>query len=320
MKDVFKEISDIGIIPVLNLQDPSVSELLANALCDEDIPCGELTYRTEKDDEALRRILSGKPDMIIGVGHILTCDQIDKAAASGAKFVATAGINPKLINHCKEKGIPILPGVRTPSDIEVALELDINTVRLYPLEVTTGMSLLRMMSGSYPMMRFAPVLGRTDELLPEIATMSSVLAACGSWMINQDLLAKGDYAGIAALCRQSINTILGLSLAHVGIHCKNESEAETSSAAMCSLLHLPAASFESKVFSGTLVEFMKGPWVGEKGHIGILTNSIDRAVAYMQKKGFNFNFETMQKNAEGKTNVIYLNEEIAGFGIHLMQR
>ena len=105
MKELLERIGEIGIVPVVVLNDVKDAEPLAQALCDGGLPCAEVTFRTDAAEESIRRMTESFPDMLVGAGTVLTIDQVDRAVAAGAKFIVSPGLNPKIVKYCNEKGV-----------------------------------------------------------------------------------------------------------------------------------------------------------------------------------------------------------------------
>ena len=117
-----EEISKIGIVPVIALEDIANARPLAEALCKGGLPCAEVTFRTEVAEEAIRIMTNEFPNMLVGAGTVLTTEQVDKAADAGAKFIVSPGLNPKVVQYCINRNITIIPGTANPSDVEIAIE------------------------------------------------------------------------------------------------------------------------------------------------------------------------------------------------------
>ena len=123
MSDIIKELHDYGLIPVIKITDVNNAIPLAKALCDGGLSCAEITFRTACAKEAIAKITKELPHMLVGAGTILTPEQADEAIEAGSKFIVSPGLNPRVVKHCLERGVPVLPGVATPSEVEQALEL-----------------------------------------------------------------------------------------------------------------------------------------------------------------------------------------------------
>ena len=118
MNEVLKQIEEIGIVPVVVLDDAKDAEALAEALCEGGLPCAEVTFRTDAAEESIRIMSEKFPNMLVGAGTVLTTEQVDRAMAAGAKFIVSPGLNPKVVKYCVEKGILITPGCANPSNVE----------------------------------------------------------------------------------------------------------------------------------------------------------------------------------------------------------
>ncbi|MGN0688810.1 MAG: bifunctional 4-hydroxy-2-oxoglutarate aldolase/2-dehydro-3-deoxy-phosphogluconate aldolase, partial [Oscillospiraceae bacterium] len=134
MNSVIEEISKIGIVPVIALDNVSDAKPLAEALCKGGLPCAEVTFRTAAAEESIKIMSTEFPEMLVGAGTVLTTEQVDKAVGAGAKFIVSPGLNPKVVSYCVSKGIPVIPGCANPSDIEQAIELGLDVVKFFPAE------------------------------------------------------------------------------------------------------------------------------------------------------------------------------------------
>ena len=119
---VAEKINEMGIVPVVVLEDAMDAKPLAKALCEGGLPCAEVTFRTAAAKESIRIMLEEYPEMFVGAGTVLTTRQVDEAIEAGAKFIVSPGLNPKIVKYCVEKNIPITPGICTPSEAEQAIE------------------------------------------------------------------------------------------------------------------------------------------------------------------------------------------------------
>ena len=118
--DMIKQLSLAGLVPVIAVNDAQDAIPLCKALSDGGLPVAEITFRTSAAEEAIRLVHEQLPDVILGAGTVLTCEQVDRAIAAGATYIVSPGLNPDVVKHCIEKGIPVVPGCGNPSDIEVA--------------------------------------------------------------------------------------------------------------------------------------------------------------------------------------------------------
>ena len=317
MNELLKRISSYGIVPVIKINDVEKAVLLANALISGGLPLAEVTFRTEEAEESIKRIVKAYPDMLVGAGTVLSIEQVDKAVNAGAKFIVSPGFNPKVVSYCISKGITVIPGTSTPSDMEAALEMGLEVVKFFPAEQSGGVEYLKAVGGPYTTLKFIPTGGINAKNLNTYLSLKNVAACGGSWMVKSDLIDEGNFEEIKKLTKEAIQTMLGFSLGHVGINCVDLDEASGVAKQFSSIFGFDYKMGNSSIFAGEAVEVMKSPFLGQKGHIAINTNSVDRAVAYLSEMGISFNESTRKTAPDGRTKAIYLTEEIGGFAIHL---
>lgn len=147
--DMIKQLSLAGLVPVIAVNDAQDAIPLCKALSDGGLPVAEITFRTSAAEEAIRLVHEQLPDVILGAGTVLTCEQVDRAIAAGATYIVSPGLNPDVVKHCIEKGIPVVPGCGNPSDIEVALSLGLKTVKFFPAEALGGLKLIKAIAAPY---------------------------------------------------------------------------------------------------------------------------------------------------------------------------
>ncbi len=320
MDQIIEQISKIGIIPVIKIDDADKAIPLGKALITGGIPCAEVTFRTAQGEESIRRISAALPEILLGAGTVLTCDQVDRAMAAGAKFIVSPGFNPRVVAYCLKIGIPIIPGCSTPSDIEKALELGLDVVKFFPAEQSGGLDYIKAVAAPYPTVKFMPTGGINASNITHYLNYYKVLACGGSWMVTHDLLIAGNFDEITRQCQQALFAVMGFELVHVGINAENEQEALKAASLFEVMFGFNVKPGNSSVVAGSYVEVMKQPYLGQYGHIAIGTNSIGRAIAFLERKGFVFNQDSAKRDAKGKLTAIYLEEEIAGFAVHLVQK
>ena len=317
MNELIKKISNYGIVPVIKIDNIETAIPLADALISAGLPLSEVTFRTAQAEESIKRIVKTYPEMLVGAGTVLSVEQVDKAVNAGAKFIVSPGFNPKVVSYCISNKITIIPGASTPSDMEMALEMDLEVVKFFPAEQSGGVEYLKAVGGPYTTLKFIPTGGINAKNLNSYLSQKNVAACGGSWMVKSDLIDSGDFEKIKQLTKEAIQTMLGFSLGHVGINCVDLDEASSVANQFSNIFGLDYKMGNSSIFAGEAVEVMKSQFLGQKGHIAINTNSVDRAVAYLSEMGISFNESTRKTSPDGKTKAIYLTEEIGGFAIHL---
>ena len=207
MNDVLKKIGELGIVPVVVLDDAKDAAPLALALCEGGLPCAEVTFRTAAAAEAIKIMTEQFPDMLIGAGTVLTTQQVDAAVAAGAKFIVSPGLNPRTVAYCVEKGIPITPGCSTPSDIEQALEQGLDVVKFFPAEAAGGLKMIKAVAAPYVNVQFMPTGGINPSNVREYLAYDRILACGGSWMVPKDLVKNGEFDKIKELTREAVQIV-----------------------------------------------------------------------------------------------------------------
>ena len=319
MNDILKKIGDYGIVPVVKIDDAKDAVALAKALLEGGLPVAEITFRTAAAEEAIRNISREVPGVLVGAGTILTIEQAQRAIDAGASFIVSPGFNPPVVEFCVNKGIPITPGCSNPTDIEMALGYGLEVVKFFPAEAFGGLATLKAISAPYSMIKFIPTGGIDAKNLNDYLAFNKILACGGSWMVKDELIKKGDFAEITRLAREAVNLMLGFDMAHIGI---NSSDAGTSmdiSKKFSNIFSLPLKEGNSSNFAGTGIEVNKSMGLGKNGHIAIKTNSIPRAVAYLERNGVEVDMNTAKGPVGGPMVAVYLKEEIGGFAVHLLQ-
>ena len=204
MLEVLKKIQEIGIVPVVVLDDAKDAAPLAKALIDGGLPCAEVTFRTEAAEECIRIMAEQFPEMLVGAGTVLTTDQVDRAVAAGAKFIVSPGLNPRIVKYCVEKGILITPGCANPSDVEQAIENGLEVVKFFPAEQAGGLPMIKAMAAPYTNMMFMPTGGISPSNVRDYLRVKKIIACGGSWMVKGDLVKSGDYAKITELSKEAV--------------------------------------------------------------------------------------------------------------------
>ena len=207
MNEVLKQINEIGIIPVVVLDDAKDAKPLAEALCAGGLPCAEVTFRTEAAEECIRIMASEYPDMLVGAGTVLTTDQVDRAVAAGAKFIVSPGLNPRIVKYCVEKGIVITPGCSNASDIEIALENGLEVVKFFPAEPAGGLNMIKALAAPYVNVKFMPTGGINAKNVRDYLAYNRIIACGGSWMVKADLIKNGEYDKITAMCKEAVEIV-----------------------------------------------------------------------------------------------------------------
>jgi len=319
MNKILEKIGELGIIPVVKIEKAEDALPLGRALMDGDLPIAEITFRTSAAEESIKILTKELPKLLVGAGTVLTVEQAKKAVSAGAQFIVSPGFNPKVVDYCIKNSIPVTPGINNPTQIEMALERGIEVVKFFPAEASGGLPLLESMSAPYTGIKFIPTGGINLNNLCSYLSDNKVLACGGSWMVKPELISSGNFSEITRLTKEAISIMLGFEFAHLGINEKNKDKALNSAKLLSHFFYFPIKEGTSSIFAGPGFEVIKNKFLGEHGHIAIATNDIYRAITYLKMKNISILPETA-KEKEGKLKAVYLDQEVSGFAIHLLQK
>ena len=320
MNEILRKIGLYGIVPVIVIDDAKDAIPLARALCKGGLPVAEITFRTACAAEAIETITKEFPEMLIGAGTVLTPEQVDSAVKAGAKFIVSPGLNPKVVRHCLEIGVPITPGCSNPSDIEVALELGLDVVKFFPAEAAGGLPMIKAMSGPYGNLKFMPTGGLNETNILDYLKFGKILACGGGFMAPKDKIKAGDFDAIEKITRDTVMLMHGFELRHVGFNMNSKDEALAGMESLGNLFGFEPKPGNSGCFAGTGFELMYSPFHGKNGHIAIACNFLDRAVFYFENMGIEFEPESYAKFKRGESKAVYFKNDICGFAFHLLQK
>lgn len=314
MNEVLKRVSDIGIIPVIAFNSVDEAVPLCKALVAGGLPAAEVTFRTACAEDCIKVINKEVPEMLLGAGTVLTIDQADRAMAAGAKFIVAPGYDPKVTQHVIDKGGIMMPGTASAGEMQQAMNQGCEIVKFFPAEANGGVAMLKNIGAALKSCKWMCTGGVNAKNVNDYLGYDQIVAVGGTWMCKSDMIKAGKWDEITALCKEAVKTMLGFSLAHVGINCENEVEAQRAAKTLCAFFGFDYKPGNSSIFAGSAVECMKTPYLGRNGHIAIATNNLDRAIYHLGRQGVEFDESTHKPKA------IYLKGEVGGFAIHLVQR
>ena len=317
--EIFEFFHNLGIVPVVKIDDAAKAEKLAEAMIKGGIPCAEVTFRTDAAEEAIRRMTTAFPEMIIGAGTVLNKETAERAVKAGAKFIVSPSLDEGTVRWCQENGIPVTPGVSSASEIQKGVNLGLKVLKFFPAESSGGVKMLKDLGGPFPQVKFMTTGGINTANLEEYARAKNVLAVGGSWMVKADLINEDKWDEIEALCREAVTKLQGFELAHFGINAKCKDCAEAMTKKFGAFGMIPSATSKS-FFMDKSIEIMNENGKGTHGHIGYKVNNVQRAMNYVKNLGYTIAEDSYTYDASGKVKFFYVNEEIGGFAIHFMAK
>jgi 2-dehydro-3-deoxyphosphogluconate aldolase / (4S)-4-hydroxy-2-oxoglutarate aldolase len=197
------------IVPVIVIDDPDDAVPLARALMDGGLSCAEITFRTPGAAEAIARIRAAVPELFVGAGTVLSPAQAATAWDAGARFIVAPGFNPRVVDYCVAEGMPVYPGVCTPTELEAALEKGLKTMKFFPAEPSGGLSFLKAMAAPYGDIGFMPTGGINLANVASYLAYDRVVACGGSWMAPGDWIAAKQFGRIRDESRRAAEVANG---------------------------------------------------------------------------------------------------------------
>lgn len=204
--DVLEHLVSPGVIPVVVLDDAVHADALGQALVDGGIPVAEVTFRTEAAPDAIAA-LARRDDILVGAGTIVSPEQVDRAVDAGARFIVSPGLLPAVVARARERGVVIVPGAVTPSEIMTALSLGLDTVKFFPASTFGGPAAIAALGAPFSQVRFVPTGGVSTDNLADYLRLPNVEAVGGSWMVKPSLFADGDFDAVTDLTRAAATAV-----------------------------------------------------------------------------------------------------------------
>ena len=309
MNPIVEKVYQIGIIPVIAFNSVDEALPLCKALADGGLPAAEVTFRTACAEECIRIIHEQMPEMLLGAGTVLTCEQADRAMAAGASFIVAPGFDPEVCKHVIDKGGIMMPGTASAGEMQQAMNMGCEALKFFPAEANGGVNMLKNIGAALKGARWMCTGGVNAKNVNDYLGYDQIFAVGGTWMCKSDVVKAGDWAKITAQSKEAVDTMLGLKLMHIGINTADEAEAMKVAELIGGLLNMKVAPGNSSIFVGKKeFEIMKKPGRGTHGHIAIGCNNVDRAVYHLSQRGVKFDLDSkVVKN--GKTIACYFADE-----------
>ncbi len=191
------------VMPILTLEDEDSAVPLAEALLEGGVRVMEVTLRTEAALPAIEAIRKNMEEMIIGAGTIITADDVQRAKDAGAQFGVSPGVTDTLIEAVKEKGLPFLPGVATPTEMMALQEKGFFVQKFFPAQENGGAKMLKAVHGPLPKISFCPTGGITEHMVSDYYDLRNVLCVGGSWVAPKDMIEDGEWDEIKARAKRA---------------------------------------------------------------------------------------------------------------------
>jgi 2-dehydro-3-deoxyphosphogluconate aldolase/(4S)-4-hydroxy-2-oxoglutarate aldolase len=197
-------LAQLRVVPVVSIEDAADAAGLGEALRAGGLPIVEVTFRTAAAADAIARIRAACPDVLVGAGTVLDAATVGQAVEAGAEFIVSPGFGPAVVARAAERGVAMLPGVATPTEIEMALAAGLRLVKFFPAEAAGGVRYIRAVSAPYREVRFVPTGGVTAANLAEYLAVPAVVACGGTWIAPADAIREHRWEAITAAAAEAV--------------------------------------------------------------------------------------------------------------------
>ncbi len=196
-------LSRVPVVPILVVDDVRHAAPLVRSLAAGGLSVIEVTLRTPRALRVIEVMRAAVPQAVIGAGTLTRPEDFADAIAAGAQFGVTPGFLPAFAEAAAREGLPLLPGVMTPSDILAARTAGHDTLKFFPAEAAGGSGALSAFSGPFADVKFCPTGGITRESAPRYLELSNVVCVGGSWVAPRSIVEAGNWAAIERLARDA---------------------------------------------------------------------------------------------------------------------
>jgi 2-dehydro-3-deoxyphosphogluconate aldolase/(4S)-4-hydroxy-2-oxoglutarate aldolase len=189
------------VVPVITIEDASAAVPLARALVAGGLPVVEITLRTEAAVEAARAIIAEVKQAVVGIGTVLTPDDLQRAEGLGAAFAISPGMSIELLHAAASGNLPFVPGIQTASDLIACVTRGYDLVKFFPAVPAGGLATLNALGGPFPNVRFCPTGGIGEADAAQWLAHPRVVAVGGSWVAPASDIKAGAWSKIEARAR-----------------------------------------------------------------------------------------------------------------------
>lgn len=168
----------------------------------------EITWNSDRPAELIEQLRTELPNCIIGTGTLLTLDQQKEALAAGAQFLFTPHVDPVMISLARERGIPIIPGALTPTEIVTAWQAGASCVKVFPIQAVGGASYIKSLQAPLGNIPLIPTGGVTLENAKEFIAAGAIAVGLSGQLFPPQLVESGNWEAIAQLSQNLIQQLV----------------------------------------------------------------------------------------------------------------
>lgn len=206
---LLEKLREFAVIPVVAIDSSELALPLADALIEGGLPIVEITFRTAAAAVVIAKLKKERPNLLLGAGTILTIENLRLARKHGAEFGVAPGLNPEIVNEAKKLGLPFIPGVVTPTEIEKAIVLGAEVLKFFPAEASGGINMIKALASPYlhTDVKFMPTGGVNMENLERYLSLDAVLMVGGTWIAKRETIASKKWDEIRNNCREACEVV-----------------------------------------------------------------------------------------------------------------
>lgn len=205
MSRFLEETKKHKIIPVIAIDKAEDAIELGKVLKENGLPVAEIVLRTPAAIEAIRLMKEHHPEIYVGAGTVKNARDAIEACEAGADFIVSPATNQNTVIQCRDLGIEIITGVVTPSDIELGLELGLENFKFFPAELSGGAKMVSTLLSVYTDITLMPTGGVNPQNVDQYLSIPRVTCCGGTWFINKDMIANGQWNEIALNIRNAVS-------------------------------------------------------------------------------------------------------------------
>lgn len=200
-------LAPIGVMPVIVIEKVEDAVPITNALKAGGIKAVEITLRTAAALDGIRAIKAECEDVLVGVGTVINGQNLKDVAAIGVDFAVSPGCTPNLIKQSQDLGVELLPGVASPSEVMMGMELGLSCFKLFPAVAVGGIPLLKSIGGPLPQISFCPTGGLTIDTFMNFLALPNVACVGGTWLVPKEAVAAKDWTSITKIAVETSSKI-----------------------------------------------------------------------------------------------------------------
>jgi 2-dehydro-3-deoxyphosphogluconate aldolase/(4S)-4-hydroxy-2-oxoglutarate aldolase len=205
--EILARLGAVGFIPVITIHDVANAKPLGQALINGGLPCAEITLRTSVATETIRILAAAFPQMLVGAGTVQNVSDAETAVAAGARYLITPGFDGAVVDWCLNSNIPVIPGVMTPTEVNMALNKGLSLLKYFPAEAAGGVRALQAISEPYAGVKFVPTGGVTQSNLVDYLRLPAVFACAGSWVATERMIVQAEFDRIREFAAQAVRLV-----------------------------------------------------------------------------------------------------------------